>query len=39
MFGDLAIEEAIALTEENALRCGVRDRLTLHHGTAKDTSC
>ena len=28
--------EAIALTEENALRCGVRDRLRLFHGTAKD---
>eukprot|EP00438_Fugacium_kawagutii_P028904 Skav225408 [mRNA] locus=scaffold2656:571668:572433:+ [translate_table: standard] len=29
-------EEAIALTEENAIRCGVRERLSLHHCTAKE---
>lgn len=29
-------EAAIALTSENALRCGVKERLSLFHGTAKE---
>lgn len=29
-------EAAISLTEENAIRCQVRERLSLHHCTAKD---